>query len=154
MAGCRISRLMRSDVSKTKIKIMSAEEANSSNCRNSLLWSAKSWGLSPVLHAQTVLTVARVEHVGLLQGHRTPVLWPKPCDLYGESATNPISSQADAELFQPKFTMRKKPLTLSPLRLFNMRVHYSYRAYFLLFISSWKFFQLLEWNLIFSFLVQ
>lgn len=147
-------RLMRSDVSKTKIKMMSTEEADSSNCRNNWLWSRKSWDLSPVLHAQTVLTAVCAEHVDLLQGHRTPVLWLQPYNLYGESPTNPISSQAEAELFQPTLTIRKKLLTLSPSRLFNMRVLHYYRAHFLLFISSWKFFQLLEWNLIFSFLVQ
>lgn len=139
-----MSRLTRSDVSKTKIKMMFTEEGHCSNYRNSLLWSGKSGDLSPVLQAQTVLTAVCVEHVDLLQGHRTPVLWPKPYSLYEESPTNPISSQAEAELCQPKLTIRKKPLTSSPSRLFNQRVLYSYRAHFLLFISSWKFFQLLE----------
>lgn len=122
--------------------------------RNSLWWSGKSWDFSWVLHVQTLLSAVCTEHVDFVQDHRTPVLWPKPCNLCWQSPTNPISSQAEAELFQPTLAIRKKPLTLSPWRLFNMRLLHSYRANFLLFISSWKFLELLEWNLIFSFLVQ
>lgn len=37
-----------------------------------------------------------------------------PVNLYWQSPTNPISSQAEAKLFQPTLAIRKKPLTLSP----------------------------------------
>lgn len=37
-----------------------------------------------------------------------------PVNLYWQSPTNPISSQADAKLFQPTLTIRKKLSTRSP----------------------------------------